>query len=55
MTRMYGHHHYAVASMLPVSLGTLFTVGWVFMAAVTVVFLIASLGQLVRPVRGAKP
>ena len=52
---MYGHQHYQVASMLPVSLGTLFTVGWMFMAVVTVVFLVASLGQLVRPARGARP
>ncbi|MBV9941169.1 MAG: hypothetical protein JO262_03480 [Solirubrobacterales bacterium] len=52
---MYGHHHFAVASIVPVSLGTALTVGWVFMAVVTVLFLIASLGQLVRPVRGAKP
>jgi hypothetical protein len=52
---MYGHHQYLVASMMPVSLGTLFTVGWMFMAAITVVFLIASLGQLVRPVTGARP
>jgi hypothetical protein len=52
---MYGHHQYLVASMLPVSLGTLLTVGWMFMAVVTVAFLIASVGQLLRPVSGPKP
>ena len=52
---MYKHQHYVTASVVPVSLGTLFTVGWVLMAAVTVVFLIVSLGQLVRPGRGPKP
>jgi hypothetical protein len=52
---MYGHHHYLAASTVPLSLGTLFTVGWIFMAVVTVVFLIASLGRVVRPTRGAKP
>jgi hypothetical protein len=52
---MYGHHHYLAASTVPVSLGTLFTAGWIFMAVVTVVFLVASLCRLVRPTRGAKP
>lgn len=52
---MYGHHHYLAASAVPVSFGAFFTAGWILMAAVTVVFLIASLGRLVWPVRGARP
>lgn len=52
---MYGQHHYLVAAAVPASVGTLLTAGWMFMAVVTVVFLIASLRRLVRPTRGAKP
>jgi hypothetical protein len=52
---MYGHHHYLAASTVPVSLGTLFTTGWISIAVVTVVFLIALLGRSMRPVRRAKP
>ena len=52
---MYGHHHYLAASTVPVSLGTVFTGGWIFMAVVTVVFLIASLARSMRPITRAKP
>jgi hypothetical protein len=52
---MYGQHHYLVAAAVPASLGTLLTGGWIAMAVVTVVFLIASLRRLVRPTNGAKP
>lgn len=52
---MYGHHHYLAATTVPVSLGTLFTAGWIFMALITVLFLIASLGRLLRPTKAAKP
>jgi hypothetical protein len=52
---MYGHQPYLVASILPVSIGTLLTVGWVFMAAITVLFLVASLAQLVRPTGAVRP
>jgi hypothetical protein len=52
---MYGQHHYLVAAGVPVSVGTLLTAGWMFMAVVTVVFLMVSLRRLVRPTKGAKP
>lgn len=52
---MYGHQPYLMASILPVSLGTLLTVGWVLMAAITVLFVAASMVQLVRPTSAVKP
>ncbi len=47
---MYGSHgSVACATIVPLSVGTLFTIGWVAMAAITLLFLIAALVQLVRP------
>jgi hypothetical protein len=52
---MYGHQHYVMASMLPVSLGALLTAGWVVMTVITVLFLATSLAQLLRTTRIVKP
>jgi hypothetical protein len=47
---MYGTHgHVVTASMVPLSVGALFTAGWIVMAVITIVFLVAALAQLVRP------
>jgi hypothetical protein len=52
---MYGQHHYLVAAAVPAALGILLTVGWMSMAIVTVIFMIASLRRLARPTNGARP
>jgi hypothetical protein len=44
-----------MASILPASLGTLVTAGWVVMAVVTVLFLAASIRQLLRKRESVKP
>jgi hypothetical protein len=50
---MYGtHSQVATASMVPLSAGALFTVGWIVMAIITIAFLVAAVAQLLRPVTG---
>jgi len=53
---MYGHHtSIMAAAMLPLSAGVLFAAGWYAMALVTLIFVIASLVQLVRSTKGFRP
>ncbi|MGA2010221.1 MAG: hypothetical protein ABSH51_06770 [Solirubrobacteraceae bacterium] len=54
MNELYGQS-YVLAAALPAAVGTMFTIGWIGMAAITVLFLVASLIQLLRPTNGYRP
>jgi hypothetical protein len=53
---MYGNHHcVTMMGMMPISVGALYAISWIAMAAVTLLFLTGSLIQLARPNRGLTP